>query len=111
MCPRKQTTAPKIANLGIIFSGEVTSYTDTSYYAVPFLWATLYLYSLYMGLYVLFFIFYYLHLIMYIKHIFSMLHFASGGCLMDTNFVKPNNTTSFDVYFSVTNLLVTRHAK
>ena len=44
MCPRKQTTEPKLLILVSSFSGEVTSYTDTSYcihilrevYAVPF---------------------------------------------------------------------------
>ena len=31
MCPRKQTTGPKLLILVSFFSGEVTSYTDTSY--------------------------------------------------------------------------------
>ena len=44
MCPRKQTTEPKLLILVSFCSGEVTSYTDISYcgkYAV-FFWATLY---------------------------------------------------------------------
>ena len=31
MCPRKQTTEPKLVILVSFFSGEVTSYTDASY--------------------------------------------------------------------------------
>ena len=31
MCPRKKTTEPKLLILVSFFSGEVTSYTDTSY--------------------------------------------------------------------------------
>ena len=31
MCPRKQTTEPKLVILVYFFSGEVTSYTDTNY--------------------------------------------------------------------------------
>ena len=50
MCPRKQTTKPKLLIL-VFFSGEVTSYTDTSYcihilWEVShsiFFWATLYI--------------------------------------------------------------------
>ena len=48
MCPRKQTTEPKLLIFVYFFSGEVTSYTDiiASTYcrkcAVPFLLATLY---------------------------------------------------------------------
>ena len=50
MCPRKQTTEPKLLILVSFFSGEVTSYTDISYCIhilrevcrSIFLWATLY---------------------------------------------------------------------
>ena len=37
MSPRKQTTEPKMLILVSIFSGEVTSYTDTSY-CIHILW-------------------------------------------------------------------------
>ena len=37
MCPRKQTTEPKLLILVSFFSGEVTSYTDTSY-CIHILW-------------------------------------------------------------------------
>ena len=51
MCPRKQTTEPKLLILVSFFSGEVPSYTDTSYcihilWEVSrsvFFWATLYI--------------------------------------------------------------------
>ena len=50
MCPRKQATEPKLLILVSFFSGEVTSYTDTSHCnrilreicRSVFLWATLY---------------------------------------------------------------------
>ena len=50
MCPRKQTTEPKLLILVSFFSGEVTSCTDTSYSIhilwevsrFVFFWATLY---------------------------------------------------------------------
>ena len=50
MCPRKQTTEPKLLILVPFSSGEVTSYTDTSYCihilwevsCSGFFWATLY---------------------------------------------------------------------
>ena len=52
MCPRKQTTEPKLVILVSFFSWEVTSYTDTSYCIhilweacrSVFFWATLYNY-------------------------------------------------------------------
>ena len=37
MCPRKQTTEPKLLIVVSFFSGEVTSYTDTSY-CIHILW-------------------------------------------------------------------------
>ena len=37
MCPRKQTTEPKLVILVSFFSVEVTSYTGTSYY-IHILW-------------------------------------------------------------------------
>ena len=37
MCPRKQTTEPKLLILVSFFSGEVTPYTDTSY-SIHILW-------------------------------------------------------------------------
>ena len=37
MCPRKQTTEPKLLILVSVFSGEDTSSTDTSY-CIPILW-------------------------------------------------------------------------
>ena len=50
MCPRKQTTEPKLVIMVSLFSGEVTSSTDTSYCIhilwevclSVFFWATLY---------------------------------------------------------------------
>ena len=37
MCPRKQTTKPELLILVSFFLGEVTSYTDTSYF-IHILW-------------------------------------------------------------------------